>query len=53
MIGREVIDNEDDALEFRLTQFIDWMARILLFKVFPFNKIARRFLQMGRLRYFG
>lgn len=54
VVGREVIENEDDALEFRLTKFIDWMAPDTLFKEsFSLQQDSPDdFYKWGGLRYF-
>ena len=53
-IARESIENEDDALEFKLTEFIDWRAPDSLFKDSFVLKpdSPDDFYKWGGLRYF-
>lgn len=53
-IGRQLIENEDDALEYKITEFIDWMAPDTLFKdSFILQPDSPDdFYKWGGLRYF-
>jgi len=53
-IDAELINNEDDALEFKLTEFIDWMAPDALFsESFTLKPDSPDdFFKWGGLRYF-